>query len=81
MSYLPKDYVSVATRIEQFHEKFPNGSIVTHFELNGDLVIFSAKILDGNGREFSGHSFGKLGKEKAFEKLETVAVGRSLAFM
>lgn len=73
--------MSVSTRIEQFHEKYPDGSIVTKFSLDGDLVIFSAKISDGEKREFTGHSFGKLGKEKAFEKLETVAVGRALAFM
>lgn len=31
-------------------------------------------------RTFTGHAFGKVGTEKAFEKLESVAVGRALAF-
>lgn len=31
-------------------------------------------------RKFTGHAFGKVGQEKAFEKIESVAVGRALAF-
>ena len=31
-------------------------------------------------RTFTGHAYGKVGAEKAFEKLETTAVGRALAF-
>jgi len=30
-------------------------------------------------RAFTGHAFGKTDKEKSFEKIETVAVGRALA--
>ena len=81
MWFLPKNYVWVNTRIEQFHEKYKKWSIETLFEINGNIVIFTAKVsLWEENRVFTGHSFGTIGKEKAFEKLETVAVGRALAF-
>jgi len=75
--YIPKDYVSVSDRIDQFHEKFPNGAIETSFTLNGEIVYFTAKVIpdaDKPLRAFTGSSFGELTKEKSFEKLETVAV-------
>lgn len=81
MWFLPKNYVWVNTRIEQFHEKYKKWSIETFFDINGNIVIFTAKVsLWEENRVFTGHSFGTVGKEKAFEKLETVAVGRALAF-
>lgn len=81
MWFLPKNYVWVNTRIEQFHEKYKKWSIETLFEINGNIVIFTAKVsLWEENRVFTGHSFGTVWKEKAFEKLETVAVGRALAF-
>ena len=81
MWFLPKNYVWVNTRIAQFHEKYKKWSIETLFEINGNIVIFTAKVsIWEENRVFTGHSFGTIGKEKAFEKLETVAVGRALAF-
>jgi hypothetical protein len=47
--------------------------------------MFSAYILkdksDPNSADATGHSYGKTTDEKAFEKLETVAVGRALALL
>lgn len=77
---LPKDYVSVATRVDQFHTDHKEGiSIDTTFTLQGDVACFKATVTTKKGT-FTWSSFGKLGREKAFEKLETVAVGRALAF-
>lgn len=79
-NFLPKDYVSVATRVDQAHDKHKEKlSIETSFDIKDQTVIFSAKVTCG-GQTFTGHSFGVVGREKAFEKLETVAVGRALAF-
>lgn len=81
MWFLPKDYVSVSTRVDKFHEKYPKGSMDTSFEINGNTVIFKTKVfLWENERTFTGHSFWQVGKEKSFEKLETVSVWRALAF-
>lgn len=80
MSYLPKDYVPVHTRVQKAHDQNENLKILTQYELLGnDTVVFRATVTTVKG-EFSGTSFGKLTKEKALEKLETVAVGRALAF-
>ena len=48
-------------------------------------VVFSARIVkdkaDESSAEATGHSYGKLGESKAFEKLETIATGRALALL
>lgn len=78
-----KEYAPVSARVEQFHKDFPDGSIETEQEFKEGFVIFKAKIsftINGADRIFNGHAFGKVGQEKAFEKLETTAVGRALAF-
>jgi len=82
MGYLPSWYVWVHTRIEQFHKKYQEWSIETAFELTQDIVYFKATIYTDKDklRSFTWSSFWKINKEKAFEKLETVAVGRALAF-
>jgi hypothetical protein len=79
-----KKYVQVNTRVEFFNEAYANGRIKTEVNFSGDTVWFKAIVtpdIENKDRFFVGHSFGQLGKEKAFEKLETVAVGRALAFM
>ena len=46
-------------------------------------IVFTATLTlhtKNGSRIYTGHSFGKAGGDKAFEKLETVAVGRALAF-
>ena len=79
-----KDYVQVNERVLYFNELYPKGSITSEATFNGDTVYFKATVFpDVQLREriFVGHSFGSLKGEKALEKLETVAVGRALAFM
>ena len=79
-----KQYVQVDTRVEYFNATYKNGRITTIPTFNDNTVYFKATIIpdiDKPERKFTGHSFGILGKEKALEKLETVAVGRALAFM
>ena len=79
-----KDYITVDTRISYFNENYPNGSIKTEVKFIDSTVYFRAVVTPDvtvPDRTFIGHSFGQIEKEKAFEKLETVAVGRGLAFM
>lgn len=81
MTDLPKDYVFVSERIDLFHEKYPNGSIQTFFLKKGWLNYFIAKVIPDIAvpeRYFTGSSFWELNGEKAFEKLETNAIGRAL---
>lgn len=74
-----KEYSPVSARVEQFHKDHEDGTIETKQTFKEGYVIFKA-IVSFNGRSFTGHAFGKVGQEKAFEKLETTAVGRALAF-
>ena len=79
-----KDYVPVDERLRYFNAHNTNGQISTVVTFNERTVYFRAKVtpdIKNPDRFFIGHSFGELGTEKAFEKLETVAVGRALAFM
>ena len=77
--FLPKDYVPVSKRVEQFHEKHPKWSIQTQYELNWDTVIFQATITFDD-RVFNWTAFWSIKKDKALEKLESVSVWRALAF-
>lgn len=74
-----KEYTPVSARVEQFHKDHQDGSIQTMQEFKEGYVIFSATVTFGD-RTFTGHAFGKVSAEKAFEKIETTAVGRALAF-
>lgn len=75
-----KAYAPVGERIKAFHEKYQqNTSIETNVEFKEGWAYVKAVIKFDN-KTFNGHSFGKLTAEKALEKLETVAVGRALAF-
>jgi hypothetical protein len=79
-----KDYVQVNERVAEFNRLYPNGSIISDPTFKENTVYFRATIYPDIAKPercFNGHSFGELGKEKALEKLETVAVGRALAFM
>jgi len=78
--FLPKDYVWVHTRVEKFHADHDKDiSIDTEFRLESGVAIFKATVKTKKWT-FTWSSFWKTDKEKAFEKLETVAVGRALAF-
>lgn len=78
-----KDYAQVSDRVSEFNKLYKNGSITTVYEFNTGWVIFKATIIldvKNDTRIFTGTSLGKAGAQKAFEKLETIAVGRALAF-
>lgn len=80
------EYATVPQRLLEFRNKHPRSSVTTHptFQEDG-TVVFSATIVKDKGDENSatatGHSYGKLTSDKAFEKLETVATGRALALL
>jgi hypothetical protein len=79
-----KDYVQVNERVSYFNETYKQGMITSEPTFKDNTVYFKATVFpDAKDKErfFTGHSFGELGKEKALEKLETVSVGRALAFM
>lgn len=74
-----KQYAPVSARVEQFHTDHQDGSITTETTFAEGHVIVKATVSFGE-RVFNGHSYGTVKGEKAFEKLETTAVGRALAF-
>lgn len=74
-----KQYAPVSARVEQFHKDHEDGSIITKYEIMSDKVVCRAKVKFSD-RTFTGTAFGDTKAEKAFEKLETTAVGRALAF-
>lgn len=81
-----KDYAKVPQRLLEFRKKYPRSDVITKPEFQADgMIVFTAKIVKDKADETSasatGHSYGKQGQEKAFEKLETVAVGRALALL
>lgn len=81
-----KDYAQVKDRVMEFRQDCPNGLIETTPTLQDDgQIMFKARVLKDKGdetsAEASGHSIGKNAGQKAFEKLETIAVGRALALL
>ncbi|MFN3658156.1 MAG: hypothetical protein ACK4UO_12945 [Pseudolabrys sp.] len=82
-----KAYAQVKDRLQQFWKENPRGSVKTTPDFLPDgRVRFSAHIIKDKkepaSADATGHSFGKTGqKEKDFEKLETIAVGRALALL
>lgn len=80
------DYAYVADRLKQFREDCPNGLIETTPTIRDDgQIMFTAKVLKDKNKpesaEATGHALGKNNGAKAFEKLETQAVGRALALL
>jgi phosphoribosylformylglycinamidine (FGAM) synthase PurS component len=80
------EYAKVAERIKEFRNDNPKGKIETTptFQEDGQ-VLFRAFIKkdigEPNSAEATGHSLGNNKGDKAFEKLETIAVGRALAMI
>lgn len=77
------EYAKVSARVAEFTRQNGNGSITTEYDFKDGWVIFKATVVPNvknEGRVFKGTSMGKVGAVKAFEKLETIAVGRALAF-
>lgn len=79
------EYATVPTRLKAFREANPRASIETKPTIDGNVIVFEAKIVQDKSDESSptatGHSYGENKGAKAFEKLETVAVGRALALL
>ena len=80
-----KDYCQVKDRIFAFNETYPKGSIQTTSQFIGEIVIMKATIypdiVTEPTRLFTASSYGQVKGIKAFEKLESVAVGRALAYL
>lgn len=81
-----RDYAQVKDRLKEFREANPRGLIETTPTIQPDgQVLFKARILkdksDTSSAEATGHAIGQNKGEKAFEKLETIAVGRALALL
>lgn len=80
------DYAQVKDRMMEFREANPRGLIETTPMIQPDgQIMFKARILKDKGDETSaeatGHALGANKGVKAFEKLETIAVGRALALL
>lgn len=79
------EYAKVADRLKAFREDCPNGQIKTEPRfLDDGQLMFTATVIKDKAKadesaEATGHALGKNTGQKAFEKLETVAIGRALA--
>lgn len=81
-----KEYALVPQRLKAFREANPRAKVETSPTISGDgTIIFKATIVVDKSKqdsaEATGHAMGKAVGDKAFEKLETVAVGRALALL
>lgn len=81
-----KAYATVPARIKEFREVCPKGDIKTKPTIMPDgQILFEAYILKDKSDESSasatGHAIGKNSGDKAFEKLETISIGRALAIL
>jgi len=81
-----KDYAQVKDRVKKFREETKNGSIETSMQqLPDGSVVTKATVItdlsDESSKRATGQAFGKVTGQKAFEKLETIAVGRAMAFL
>lgn len=85
MTLQGNDYAKVADRLKAFREDCPNGQIKTEPKfLDDGQLMFTATVIKDKSKadesaEATGHALGKNTGQKAFEKLETVAIGRALA--
>lgn len=79
-------YAKVKDRLKEFREANPRGLVETSPTIQPDgSLLFKARILkdksDAGSAEATGHAMGPNKGDKAFEKLETIAVGRALALL
>lgn len=79
------DYAKVAERLRLFREDCPHGLIETSIVSNDEQVIFKARVVkdksDPSSAEATGHAVGSVKGIKAYEKQESIAVGRALALL
>jgi len=76
-----KQYAQVKDRVKAFREENPKGKIETSFSSLGDQVVLKAEITKEDGSLATGQAMGSVKESKAFEKLESIAVGRALALL
>lgn len=82
MSLQGKDYAKVADRMRLFREDNAKATVETSFQqLQDGQMVLRAIITKDDGASSTGQAMGKLSGAKAFEKLESIAVGRALAFL
>ena len=82
MDLAGKEYAKVAERLKAFREENPKGKVETDFsQLPDGKMVLKATVTKEDGTIATGQSFGELKQQKAFEKLESIAVGRALAFL
>lgn len=78
------EYATVPVRLQAFREANPRADISTEHTFTEDgSVVFKATIIqdraDDTSPKATGTSFGRMTGAKAFEKQETIAVGRALS--
>ncbi len=82
-----KRYKTVALRIQEFRENYPDYGLETALISQAELVTVKATISNEDGRILStgfaeeNRSMGSINKTSAVENAETSAVGRALAFL
>ncbi len=84
-----KEYTMVDERVAEFHELYPNGSIISSMSQKDDMFIFKSTAtpdVDKPERFFTGHAYEIIGstqinKTSALENCETSAIGRCLGFL
>jgi hypothetical protein len=81
-----KEYAQVKDRIKAFREATTNGAIETSVTLDGGNALIKATVIhdlsDEHSKRATGTAYGTIKSgDKSFEKLETIAVGRALAYM
>jgi len=83
-----KAYAKVADRLKDFREKNPRASVKTEVIPQDGGMIIQATILtdkaDISSADATGSAYypeAQLKRDKGFEKLETIAVGRALALL
>lgn len=80
------DYAKVSERVKLFREECPQGSIETVGDIKDGYIIFRTTVIKDLSNEFSARATGTAmqkvdGKQKEFEKTETISVGRALAML
>lgn len=80
------EYAKVADRIKAFREDCPNGLINTSYVVEGGYITFKARAMKDKSKPHSAEGVGHArdkdkGNDKAFEKLETISIGRALAVL
>ena len=80
------NYAKVTERIKEFRKDTVRGLIETYPTIEGDTLMFKARILkdksDPDSAEATGHSYKSgFNEKKDFEKQESIAVGRALAML